>query len=99
MARVKLDLNNAEFQSAWFALERDELVAFMATLRKLNLLEWQQVYRDKGLNWEAIGSKSGPHGQTVYSLRVTRKMRATAYRDGEVMKFLGIHPDHDSAYQ
>lgn len=99
MARVLLDLNNPVFQKSWFALEREEALAVLATLRKLQHLEWEQLYRDRGLRWEAIASRFGPNGQRIYSLRVTRRVRAVAYRDGDYLRLLSLHPDHDSAYR
>jgi hypothetical protein len=99
VGRIALDLNNPEFQSDWFALERDEALAVLATLRKILRLDWTQLYGDPGLRWEAILSRPGPAGQRLYSLRVTKRVRAIAYREGEFMRFLSLHPDHDSAYK
>jgi hypothetical protein len=96
---VLLDLNNPVFQRNWFALERDEKLAVLASLEKITKLEWQDVYRDKGLRWEAIQSRTGPHGGRLYSFRITQKMRGIAYRDGEHLRILDLHPDHDSAYR
>lgn len=99
MARVLLDLNNPVFQQDWFALEREEAMSVLATLRKLRQLDWEELYRDKGLHWEAILSRAGPPGKRLYSLRVTRSMRAVAYREDDFLRFLSLHPDHDSAYR
>jgi hypothetical protein len=99
MARVLLDLNNPVFQEVWFALGREEALAVLATLRKIHQLEWDQLYRDRGLRWEAILSQRGPGGQRIYSLRLTERMRVVAYRDGNFLRFLSLHPDHDSAYE
>ena len=99
MARIALDLNNPEFQRDWFALERDEALAVLATLRKILRLDWNELYADRGLRWEAILSRPGPAGQRLYSLRVTKRVRAVAYRQGEFLRFLSLHPDHDSAYK
>ena len=99
MSRILLDLNNPVFQAGWFALERDEALAVLATLKKIGQMEWEQVYRDRGLRWEAILSRAGPAAQRIYSIRVTRRARAIAYREGDFLRFLSIHPDHDSAYR
>jgi hypothetical protein len=99
MAHVALDLNNPEFQQNCFALEHEEALAVLATLRKIHRMEWNQLYSDRGLRWEAILSRSGPSGQRLYSLRVTRRVRAVAYRDGEFLRFLSLHADHDSTYR
>ena len=98
MPRVVLDLNNPAFQEAWLALEREEALAVLATLRKIHQMEWQQLYSDRGLRWEAILSRSGPGGARIYSLRVSRKVRAVAYRDRDFLRLLSLHADHDSAY-
>ena len=99
MAQVLLDLNNPVFQQTWFALERDEALAVLATLRKIQQLNWDQFYGDRGLRWEAILSKAGPAGRRIYSVRITRSMRAVAYREGEFLRLLSLHADHDSAYR
>ncbi|MGA2326752.1 MAG: hypothetical protein ABSH05_10760 [Bryobacteraceae bacterium] len=98
MDRILLDLNNPVFQETWFALERAEALAVLATLRKIRQMDWKQLYLDRGLRWEAILSRTGPAGQRLYSLRVTRRVRAVGYRDGDFLRFLSLHPDHDSAY-
>lgn len=96
---VRLDLNNIEFQSSLFDLQKTEQLAVLATLRKLASLTWDQVHRDKGLHWEAIHSRSAADGKRLYSLRITQRCRAVAMREGEYLRLLCIHPDHDSAYK
>lgn len=97
-AVVRLDLNNVEFQSDLFGLQKPEQLAVLATLRKIASLTWDQVHRDKGLHWEAIHSRSGADGKRLYSLRVTQRCRAVAMREGDYLRLLSIHPDHDTAY-
>lgn len=99
MGAVELDLNNPRFQKQWFALQREESDAVVAMLRKVHGLSWEQIYRDTGLRWEAIISRESRSGGRLYSLRVTRKIRAVARRDGNTMRLLSLHCDHDSAYQ
>ena len=98
MARVLLDLNNAVFQDDWFSLERSDALAVLNAFRKIHQLDWEQLYRDPGLRWEAILSRSGPGNQRIYSLRITQRVRAVAYRDGQFLRLLSLHSDHDSAY-
>ncbi len=97
MARILLDLNNPVFQSS-FSLEREEALVVLATLRKIHHMDWDQLHRNRGLRWEAILSRTGPAGQRIYSLRVTGKLRAVAYREGNFLRLLSLHPDSDSAY-
>jgi hypothetical protein len=98
MARILLALNNPVFQQTWFSLDRQEALAVLTTMRKLSRMEWEALYRDKGLRWEAIVSRSGPHGQRIYSLRITQRIRAVAYREGDLLRFLSLHCSHDSVY-
>lgn len=99
MARVLLDLNNPGFQRNWFALERDEQLAVLATLGRIQQMEWDQLYRDRGLRWEAIQSRTGPDKGRMYSIRVTKRSRAVAYREADYLRFLAVHADHDAAYR
>ncbi len=97
--RVRLDLNNPVFQENLLTLQKTERHAALETLNKLRQLTWQQVYRDSGLKWEKIVSLKPPQGiDAVYSLRITQSRRATAYREGEFIRFLTIASDHDSTY-
>ena len=92
---MTFDLNNATFQEELVGLEKSELLAFFKTLRKLKQLSWAQVYRDKGLRWESIKSV----GVDAYTVRVTQKCRAVVQRESDVLRFISLHPDHDSAYK
>lgn len=98
MAQVVLDLNSPKFQEHWFALERQDALAVYSTLQKIRGLDWNQLYRDKGLRWELIQSQAAPDRRRVCSIRITKGMRAVCYRDGDILRLLSLHPDHDSAY-
>ena len=96
---VRLDLNNPVFQENLFGLQKPEPLAALDTLRKIRLLTWPQLYRDKGLRWEKIQSVKPPEGiDALYSLRITQARRCTAYRDGDFLRLLTIAPDHDGTY-
>ena len=96
---VRLDLNNPIFQENLFNLQKPDRHSALETLNKLRQLTWSQVYADNGLKWEKIVSITPPLGiSAVYSLRITQSRRATAYRDGDFLRFLTIAPDHDATY-
>ena len=96
---VRLDLNNPVFQGNLLNLEKPDRHSAMETLRKIRQLTWNQVYTDPGLKWDKIASVSPPPGvASLYSLRITQSRRATAFREGDFMRFLTIAPDHDAAY-
>ena len=96
---VRLDLNRATFQRDLFNLEKHDRHSALEALNKLLQMTWNQIYRDQGLKWEKILKATPPPGvSAVYSLRITQSRRATAYRDGDVLRFLSIPESHDATY-
>jgi hypothetical protein len=95
-SRVRLDLNSPEFQNVLFRLESAELKPVVASLRRL---DWNTLYQQTGFRWEAIEHLTAPNGARVYSLGLSQKVRAVAYRDGDFLRLISLHPDHDSAYE
>ncbi len=91
--RVRLDFNAPTFQADFVRLETDDLRQTAKALRKLLGMTWDAVYRDPGLKWEEIRSAKG-----TYTLRISQKCRAIVVREGDFMRFLAIHTDHDGAY-
>ena len=71
----------------------------VASLHRLSRLEWATLYQHTGFHWEAIEHLRASNGAQVYSLRLSRRIRALAYRDGDFLRFLSLHLDHDSAYE
>ena len=98
-SRVLLDLNSPSFQDVFLALEAAELKQVAATLSRLKGMDWNTVYAHTGFNWEAVDHIKTPNGAKAHSLRLSRKVRALAYRDGDFLRFISLHPDHDSAYE
>ncbi len=98
-SRVRLDLNNPEFQDVFFELPVAQLKQVVASLSRLRELEWNAPYRHTGYQWEQIGHLKGPGGAKVYSIRLSQQIRATGYRDGDLLRLVSLHPDHDSAYE
>ena len=101
---IRLDLNNPVFQENLLLLQKAllqkaERLAALDTLNKIRQLTWNQLYRDNGCNWEKIFSVRPPTGvEAIYSFRITRSRRATAFRDGDFIRLLTIAPDHDKTY-
>jgi hypothetical protein len=80
------------------ALQKNEAWVALKTMRLLQTMDWQQLVLSKGLRWELIQNRQSPQGQRLFSLRVSRSCRAVAWRDGDWLRLLSLHPDHDSAY-
>ncbi len=98
-SHVRLDLNSPEFLDVFFSLEPTELKQVVASLRRLQGLDWSVLYRHSGFRWEAIEHLKAPTGATVYSLRLSQRIRALAFREGAFLRFVSLHPEHDSAYE
>lgn len=96
--KVRLDLNNPTFQEHFFNLPKEVRHSATETFKKLRQMTWEQIYRDNGLKWEKIATMPPSGVSAVYSLRITQSRRATAYRDGDFIRFESIPPDHDSTY-
>lgn len=98
MATARLDLSDPDLQAALQRLsERARKQAF-GTFRKIVQMTWEQIYQDNGLHWEKIKSRPGPAGQSLYSFRISQRIRGVAYRHGDFMRVLAVHEDHDSTY-
>ncbi len=97
-SRIHLDLNSPEFQDVFFRLRANELRQVIASLRRLRGLDWNGLYRHMGFRWEVIEHVKAPNGAQAYSLRLSQRIRAMAFRDGDFLRLISLHPDHDSAY-
>jgi molybdopterin/thiamine biosynthesis adenylyltransferase len=98
-SRVRLDLNSPEFQDVFLRLALAELKQVVPSLARLRELDWNALYRHTGYRWEEIGHLKGPAGARVCSIRLGQRMRAVGYRDGDFLRLVSLHPDHDSAYR
>ena len=96
---MKIDLNFADFQKDLFKLEKNELYALIKTFRILSKMDFDQLRRSSGLHLEHIKNTKTRKGNPIYSLRITRSFRAVLSMEGEYLRFISLHPDHDSAYK
>ena len=96
--RIRLDLNSPEVQDVFFRLELEELKQVVNALRRLRQLEWPALYRHTGFRWEAIEHLNTAGGTEMYSLRLIQRIRAVGLRDGNFLRLIPLHPDHDSTY-
>jgi hypothetical protein len=97
--RVRLDLDSPEFQDLFFRLSAEQLKQVVASIGRLRGLDWNALYRHTGYQWEHIAHLKGPCGAGVYSIRLSQQIRAIGYRDGDLLRLVSLHPDHDSAYE
>jgi hypothetical protein len=98
-ARVRLDLNNPVFLDEFLSLDKTELARVARALRKIRGMDWDTFVRHPGSRWEEIGHVVAPDGKPTHSFRLSQKYRALAYRDGDHLRVLSLHLDHDSAYR
>lgn len=98
-ARIVLDLNNPVFLDDFLSLDKTELVRVAKALKKIRAMDWETFTKHRGSRWEAISHVEAPNGKPAHSFRLSDKYRALAYRDGDYLRVLSLHLDHDSAYQ
>ena len=103
---VLVDANFSGFIDDLADIEPDEVDAVVETIKKLKLMTWDQIYKTssktsgekRGLNYEPLEQWTAS-GKKIASIRVTAKCRARVCRDGQYVRFISLHPDHDSAYK
>jgi len=96
---LKIDLNFPDFQKDLFKLEKNKLYALIKTFRTLSRIDFDQLRRSSGLNLEHLKSTTTRKGNPIYSIRITRSFRAVLSLEGEYLRLISLHPDHDSAYK
>lgn len=91
--RVLLDLNVPMFQKKLFDLDAGEVKKVFKTFQKIQMMTWNEVFRDHGFKWEQIKNEPG-----TFSFRLSKSYRAVVEREGACMLFQTLHLDHDEAY-
>lgn len=101
---VVCDLEFPRLQRELENLEIDQLDQVEESVKKICQMTWDQIYKTssksqkRGLNWEPIHGQQTASGKKIASIRISKKFRARVCRDGKFMRFISLHPDHDSAY-
>jgi hypothetical protein len=101
---VECDLEFPRLVEELSELEASELNQIEESIEKIKKMTWDQIYKTssktqkRGLNWEPIEGQTTRSGKTIASIRISKKFRARVCRDGKYMRFISLHPDHDSAY-
>ncbi len=98
-SKVVLDLNNPVFLDEFLALDKTELARVTKALKKIRSMDWETFAKHRGSRWEEIGHIEAPNGRPAHSFRLSQKYRALGYRDGDFLRVLSLHLDHDSAYE
>lgn len=102
---VLCDLEFPPLQGELKKLEPLQLDQFFSCIEKVRKMTWAQIYATsskgagkRGINWEVIAHQQTSTGGTIAAIRVSDKFRARVTREGVFMRFISLHPDHDSAY-
>ena len=96
---MKIDLNFPPFQQDLFSLDKTQLAAFVKSVKKINKMDLSQVHQSSGLNLEKIKNLKTSNGKTLYSIRMSKSFRAVICIEDDFIRFISLHPDHDSAYK
>ena len=96
---MKIDLNFPPFQQDLFSLDKTQLTAFVKSVKKINKMDLRQVRQSSGLNLEKIKNLKTSNGKTLYSIRMSKSFRAVICIEDDFIRFISLHPDHNSAYK
>ena len=96
---MKIDLNFPPFQQDLFSLDKTQLTAFVKSVKKINKMDLSRVQQSSGLNLEKIKNLKTSNGKTLYSIRMSKSFRAVICIEDDFIRFISLHPDHDSAYK
>ena len=96
---MKIDLNFPPFQQDLFSLDKTQLTAFVKSVKIINKMDLRQVQQSSGLKLEKIKNLKTSNGKTLYSIRMTKSFRAVICIEDDFIRFISLHPDHDSAYK
>ena len=96
---MKIDLNFPPFQQDLFPLDKTQLTAFVKSVKIINKMDLRQVQQSSGLNLEKIKNLKTSNGKTLYSIRMSKSFRAVICIEDDFIRFISLHPDHDSAYK
>lgn len=104
---VKPDLTFPNFMDELRNLSKASYEEFKNRIQHIKKLTWQQIYDSStkspknktGLNWELLPNQKTVDDCPVASIRITESFRARVSRKNEVMRFISLHPDHDSTYK
>ena len=101
---AECDLEFPRVQKELESLSQKELEQVEKSIEKIQQMTWDQIYKTssktqkRGLNWEPISGQQTANGKVIASIRISDKFRARVCRDGKFMRFISLHPDHESAY-
>jgi len=68
-------------------------------------MTWDQIYKTssktqkRGLNCEPITGQTTGSGKTIAFDQDLKEISSQSFRDGRFMRFISLHPDHDSVYR
>jgi hypothetical protein len=96
---MKIDLNFPPFQQDLFSLDKTPLTAFVKSVKIINKMDLRQVQQSSGLNLEKIKNLKTSNGKTLYSIRMSKSFRAVICIEDDFIRFISLHPDHESAYK
>ena len=96
---MKIDLNFPPFQQDLFSLDKTKLSSFVQSVKKINKMDLRQFQQSSGLNLEKIKNIKTPNGKTLYSIRMSKSFRAVICIEDDFIRFISLHPDHDTAYK
>ncbi|MBC7533012.1 MAG: hypothetical protein H7318_15670 [Oligoflexus sp.] len=103
-SHIKVDMSYWALMKEIQGLTKDQLQELTDSTVKLQKTTWRELWEQStknkgktGFNYELI--EEDPDLGKMHSIRITKGFRARVVRENEWMRFISLHPDHDSAYR
>lgn len=81
-------------------LKQEQLKMFISYAKKVEKLQWQEIYHYKGLNFEKIDNVNIPDyldsSISIYSMRVDKKFRILGYRNDSDFYIVRFDNNHET---
>ncbi|RYZ80862.1 MAG: hypothetical protein EOP04_25070 [Proteobacteria bacterium] len=103
-SHIKVDMTFPSLIKEIQDLTKSQLQELLESTVKLQKITWKELWEQStkgkgktGFNYELI--EEDPDLGNIHSIRITKSFRARVIRENEWMRFISLHPDHDSAYR
>jgi hypothetical protein len=92
----KLDFSRVDEKIGFSGIEPKEQSLFVDTFRKFEILTWEQIHSDSGLEYKKYsGTTPVSKGSTIsYKFRASKKIRCHGYRENDSFIVIGFETDH-----
>lgn len=92
----KLDFSKVDKRMGFSAVQSSEQAIFIDAFKKIEVLTWDQIHTDKGLDYKEYHKTIGDTYRDIktYKFRVSQKFRCHGFREKNSFIVIGFETDH-----